>query len=152
MIHVVLFEPDIPQNTGNIARTCALTGARLHLIKPFGFVLNSKKVKRSGLDYWDKLDMEIHDCIEDYYSKYDCIDTYIVTTKGEKRYTDVKYKEEVALIFGSETKGLKTEIHDKFKNRRITIPMLKNEGLRSLNLSNSVAIVLYEVIRQNGFL
>ncbi len=148
MIHVVLFEPDIPQNTGNIARTCAVTGSMLHLIRPLGFSLDSKALKRAGLDYWDKLNIEIHNSFEDFLGKYK-LPVYPVTTKAKTRYTDVHYENDVALLFGSECSGLPEYIHDMFMDNRITIPMVEHDDIRSLNLSNSVAIVVYEIIRRN---
>ncbi len=147
MIHVVLFEPDIPQNTGNVARTCAVSGATLHLIRPLGFSLDSRALKRAGLDYWDKLNIEIHDSFEDFLDKYK-LPIYPVTTKAKKRYTDVDYEQDVALLFGSECSGLPEYIHKMFFHNRITIPMVEHEDIRSLNLSNSVAIVVYELIRR----
>ncbi len=151
MIHVVLFEPDIPQNTGNIARTCAVSGAMLHLIRPLGFSLDSRALKRAGLDYWDKLNIEIHDSFEDFLDNYQ-LPVYPVTTKANKKYTDVQYEEDIALLFGSECSGLPDDIHKQFYDNRITIPMIKHEEIRSLNLSNSVAIVVYEIIRKSGAL
>ncbi len=148
MIHVVLFEPDIPQNTGNIARTCAATGATLHLIRPLGFSLDSRALKRAGLDYWDKLNVEIHDSFEVFLDKYK-YPVYPVTTKAEKRYTDVEYEDDVTLLFGSECSGLPEYIHQMFFENRVTIPMVEHEDIRSLNLSNSVAIVVYELVRRN---
>ncbi len=146
MIHVILYEPDIPQNTGNIARTCAVSGSKLHLIRPLGFSLNDKLLKRAGLDYWDKLDIEIHDCFDDFLNKYN-VEIYPVTTKSDVKYTDMNYSKDVGLLFGSECSGLPSFIHEKYKENRITIPMKKHEEIRSLNLSNSVAIVVYELIR-----
>ncbi len=148
MIHVVLFEPDIPQNTGNIARTCAATGAILHLIRPLGFSLDSRALKRAGLDYWDKLNIEIHDSFEEFLDKYK-YPVYPVTTKAKQRYTDVEYEDDVTLLFGSECSGLPEHIHEMFFENRVTIPMVEHEDIRSLNLSNSVAIVVYELVRRN---
>lgn len=152
-INVVLVEPEIPQNTGNIARTCAATGAKLHLVRPLGFSLEDKYVKRAGLDYWDKLELEEHDSFEKFLEKYKPEENnmFFVTTKGKQVYSeDVYHKlEEVFVVFGKETKGLPEEILKKYIEKTIRIPMKPH--LRSLNLSNSVAIVVYEVLRQSEF-
>jgi len=149
MIHIVLVEPQIPQNTGNIARTCAAIGAALHLIKPLGFSLDSKYVKRAGLDYWDDLQLYIHDDIDELFEKYDKEQFFFASTKALKNYSDMDYPDESFLVFGKETKGLDEDILINNKDNCIRIPML--EGIRSLNLSNSAAIVAYEVLRQKGF-
>ncbi len=151
MIHIVLFEPEIPQNTGNVARTCAITGSKLHLIEPLGFSLNDKYLKRAGLDYWDLLDKEIHESFDDFLKKYSRANLFFLTTKAHKYYADIEYREESFLIFGKETAGLPAEIHEKFPEQRFKVPMIDNPHARSLNLSNSVNIVLYEALRQNGF-
>lgn len=151
MIHIVLFEPEIPQNTGNIARTCAITGAKLHLIEPLGFTINDKYLKRAGLDYWDLLDKEVHPNIDDFLNKYKDECLFFLTTKGEKKYSDIEYPEECFLIFGKETAGLPQEIHEKYREFRFKIPMINHPRARSLNLSNSVNIVLFEALRQNDF-
>lgn len=152
-LNVVLVEPEIPQNTGNIARTCAATGAKLHLVKPLGFSISDKYLKRAGLDYWDKLKIEEHNSLEDFLKKYSPEETnmFFVTTKGKQVYSQNIYKElnEIFVLFGKETKGLPEDILIKYINKTIRIPM--RENLRSLNLSNSVAIVAYEILRQNGF-
>lgn len=150
-LNIVMVEPEIPQNTGNIARTCAIIGAKLHLVYPLGFVIDDKKLKRSGLDYWDKLDIEIHENLEDYILKYGLNNTYLATTKAKNRYSDVKYdfNEDIFLMFGKETKGLPEDLIKDNMEKAIRIPMGK--GIRSLNLSNSVAIILYEVLRQMDF-
>lgn len=152
-IHIVLVEPEIPQNTGNIARTCAIIGAKLHLVKPLGFEISDKYLKRAGLDYWDKLDMEVHESFEEFLNKYNPENTnmYFVTTKGKHCYTEVDYPkfEEVFMLFGKETKGLPEDILKKYLSNTVRIPM--RENFRSLNLSNSVAIVAYEMLRQNEF-
>lgn len=152
-LNIVLVEPEIPQNTGNIARTCAAIGAKLHLVKPLGFDISEKQVKRAGLDYWDKLEIEEHDSLDAFLSKYS-IDTkgmYLVSTKATHVYSDVNYvdKNEVFLLFGKETKGLPEELLRENLNKTIRIPM--GYDIRSLNLSNSVAIVAYEVLRQCRF-
>ena len=152
-INVVMVEPEIPQNTGNIARTCAAIGAKLHLVKPLGFEITDKYLKRAGLDYWDKLEIEEHDSLEKFLEKYkpENHNMYFSTTKGQKCYSDVDYSkfDEVFVLFGKETKGLPEDLLKKYINNAIRIPM--RESLRSLNLSNSVAIVVYEILRQTNF-
>ena len=152
-INIVLVEPEIPQNTGNIARTCAIIGAKLHLVKPLGFEISDKYLKRAGLDYWDALEMEMHESFEDFLNKYNPENSnmFFVTTKGTHCYTDVEYSkfEEVFMLFGKETKGLPEDILKKYLENTIRIPM--RENFRSLNLSNSVAIVAYEMLRQDKF-
>ncbi len=151
-LNIVLVEPEIPQNTGNIARTCAAIGAKLHLVRPLGFEISDKYVKRAGLDYWDKLDIEEHNSLSDFLKKYPVNNNmFLVTTKGQHCYSDVNYSklDEVFLLFGKETKGLPEGLLKKHLENTIRIPM--RETLRSLNLSNSVAIVAYEVFRQNNF-
>lgn len=152
-LNVVLVEPEIPQNTGNIARTCAATGGKLHLVHPLGFRIDEKQVKRAGLDYWDKLDIEEHISFNKFLEKYPPEENnmFFVTTKGKQVYSEDMYKDldEVFLLFGKETKGLPEDILQKYIDKTIRIPM--KEHLRSLNLSNSVAIVVYEVLRQKSF-
>ncbi len=152
-LNIVLVEPEIPQNTGNIARTCAAIGARLHLVKPLGFEISDKYLKRAGLDYWDKLDIEEHESLDDFLNKYipEKNNMFFVTTKGKHCYSDVDYSklDNVFLLFGKETKGLPEDLLKKYIDNAIRIPMRKT--LRSLNLSNSVAIVAYEVLRQVNF-
>ena len=152
-LNIVLVEPEIPQNTGNIARTCAAIGAKLHLVKPLGFDISEKSVKRAGLDYWDKLEIEEHDNLQEFLNKYNPNKTnmYFVTTKGKEVYSEKDYtsKEEIYLLFGKETKGLPEDLIQANMENAIRIPM--RETLRSLNLSNSVAIVAYEVVRQHEF-
>lgn len=152
-INVVLVEPEIPQNTGNIARTCAATGGKLHLVHPLGFSIGEKEVKRAGLDYWDKVEIEEHESFEKFLEKYSPTshNMYFLTTKGKKVYSDVDYSkmDEVFIIFGKETKGLPEDILLKYFDHAVRIPM--RETLRSLNLSNSVAIVIYEILRQANF-
>jgi tRNA (cytidine/uridine-2'-O-)-methyltransferase len=150
-MNIVLFEPEIPQNTGNIARTCVVTGAKLHLIEPMGFRIDEKQVKRAGLDYWDLLDLEIHDDFKAFEKKYEGSPFYFMTTKSSKFYTDIKFEEDAFLIFGKESAGLPPKIHEKYNENRFKIPMIDNPKARSLNLSNSVGIVLYEALRQNSF-
>ena len=152
-INIVMVEPEIPQNTGNIARTCAAIGAKLHLVKPLGFDISDKYLKRAGLDYWDKLDIEEHESLNEFLQKYKPEENnmYYSTTKGQHCYSDVDYSgmDEVFILFGKETKGLPEDLLQKYITNTIRIPM--REHLRSLNLSNSVAIVVYEVLRQVGF-
>lgn len=152
-INIVMVEPEIPQNTGNIARTCAAIGAKLHLVKPLGFDISEKAVKRAGLDYWDKLEIEIHESFVEFLDKYKPEDNnmFFASTKAQSCYSDVDYRglDEVFILFGKETKGLPENVLKKYIDRTIRIPMLPT--LRSLNLSNSVAIIVYEVLRQNGF-
>ena len=152
-LNIVLVEPEIPQNTGNIARTCAAIGAKLHLVKPLGFDISEKSVKRAGLDYWDKLEIEEHENLQEFLNKYSTKtnNMYLVTTKGQHTYAEKDYtnKEEIFLLFGKETKGLPENLIQENMENAIRIPMLPT--LRSLNLSNAVAIVAYEVLRQCGF-
>ena len=152
-MHIVLVEPEIPQNTGNIARTCAAIGAKLHLVYPLGFNISEKQVKRAGLDYWDKLDIEEHKSLEAFLEKYKPEENnmFFATTKGKHVYSDPDYRDmdEVFILFGKETKGLPEDILQKYINQTIRIPM--RHTLRSLNLSNSVAIVAFEVLRQKDF-
>ena len=152
-INVVLVEPEIPQNTGNIARTCAALGAKLHLVYPLGFSISEKQVKRAGLDYWDKLEIEEHINFKSFLEKYKPEENnmYFVTTKGKHVYSEPNFSEmeEVFALFGKETKGLPEDILQKYIDKTIRIPM--REGLRSLNLSNSVAIVAYDIFRQGNF-
>ena len=148
ILNIVLFEPEIPQNTGNIARTCAATGARLHLVGPMGFKVTDKQVKRAGLDYWNDVSITYYDDIADFYSKNQG-EMYYLTTKSEKNYCDAKFSDGCYIIFGKETKGIDEAILVKNKETCLRIPMIGE--IRSLNLANSVAIVAYEVYRQNDF-
>ncbi|MBR2070618.1 MAG: tRNA (uridine(34)/cytosine(34)/5-carboxymethylaminomethyluridine(34)-2'-O)-methyltransferase TrmL [Clostridia bacterium] len=147
-INIVMVEPEIPQNTGNVARTCACTGASLHLVKPLGFEIDDKKMKRAGLDYWNSLDITYYDNLAQFLEmhKEDMDKMYFFTTKGQKRHSDVDYPDNAYLVFGKETKGLPEELlHDNYQNA-VRIPM--REQLRSLNLSNSICVAVYEVLRQ----
>ena len=152
-LNIVLVEPEIPQNTGNIARTCAAIGAKLHLVKPLGFEISDKYLKRAGLDYWDKLEIEEHESLNAFLSKYvpEENNMFFVTTKGKHCYSDVNYSnlDNIFLLFGKETKGLPENLLKKYIDNAIRIPMKKT--LRSLNLSNSVAILAYEILRQSNF-
>ena len=149
MLNIVLVEPEIPQNCGNIARTCAATGARLHIVKPMGFSIDDKKLKRAGLDYWDKLDITYYDGLADFFSKHWDKPIYYFTTKARSTYADVRYPDEVFLMFGKESAGLPEELLFSHPETAVRIPM--RDKLRSLNLSNSVAIAVYEVLRQSNF-
>ena len=149
MMHIVLVEPEIPQNTGNIARTCAATGSRLHLIKPLGFEISDKYLKRAGLDYWRLMTYEVHDSWDAFLAANPGAVLHFASTKSAKSYTDVRYGDGDFLVFGRETKGLPEELLRANYDRCIRIPMI--EEARSLNLSNSVAIVLYEALRQLSF-
>ena len=144
-INIVMVEPEIPQNTGNVARTCAATGARLHIVRPMGFNIDDKKLKRAGLDYWHYLDITYYDNLEDFFSKNDGAFFYF-TTKGRKAHSEVSYPDNCYLLFGKETKGLPEELLIKNPERCVRIPM--QGEIRSLNLSNSVAIAVYEALRQ----
>lgn len=148
-IHIVLVEPEIPQNTGNIARTCAVTGATLHLVQPLGFEVDDAKLKRAGLDYWHELNIEYHDSFAQLKEKYPTGRFFCATTKAKQSYTDVHYQEDDFFVFGKETKGLSPEILQAHVETQIRIPM--RPVTRSLNLSNSVAIVVYEALRQLDF-
>ena len=148
-INIVLYSPEIPQNTGNIARTCAATGARLHLIKPLGFEIDSAKLKRAGLDYWDKLDITYYENADEFFSLHADEAIYYFSTKAPRAYTDIDYGEDVYLMFGCETKGLPESLLQANPETTVRIPM--RNMLRSLNLSNSAAIAVYEVLRQHGF-
>ena len=149
MINIVLYSPEIPQNTGNISRTCAVVGARLHIIKPIGFEISDRTLKRAGLDYWDKLDVTYYESYDDFLSKNPNGEKFYFSAHGNKRHTDIAYPEEVYLIFGRESVGLARElVLENFENS-VRIPMRKT--LRCLNLSNSVAIAVYEVLRQGDF-
>jgi tRNA (cytidine/uridine-2'-O-)-methyltransferase len=149
-LNIVLYEPEIPQNTGNIARTCVLTNSKLHLIKPLGFSLDEKQLKRAGLDYWQYLDMELHESYDEFREKYKDGNFYCSTTKGSKFYTEVQYKEGDFIIFGRESSGLPDYIRNSNANNLIRVPMLET-STRSLNLSNTAAIIAYEAMRQIGF-
>ena len=149
MMHIVLVNPEIPQNTGNIARTCAATGAMLHLIKPLGFELSDKYLKRAGLDYWHMMTLEVHESWEDFLSKYPDARLHYATTKAPRDYCGAQFMDGDFLVFGRETKGLDEELLARNYEKCIRIPMIPEA--RSLNLSNSVAIVLYEALRQQGF-
>ncbi len=149
MLNIVLFEPEIPANTGNIGRTCVATGTRLHLIEPLGFRLDEKSLKRAGMDYWKDLDVTTYIDFEDFMEKNPDAKIYMATTKSEKTYTDVSYEDDCYIMFGKESAGIPEEILVQNKENCVRIPMIGE--IRSLNLGNSVAIVLYEVLRQQNF-
>ena len=149
MLNIVLHEPEIPANTGNIGRTCCATGTRLHLIGPLGFSLSEKALKRAGMDYWDKLDVTVYDDYNDFIERNPDAKVYYATTKAPNVYSDVSYEEDCYIMFGKEIAGIPEEILVNNQNNCVRIPM--NPEIRSLNLSNSVAIVLYEALRQNNF-
>ena len=148
-VNIVLVEPEIPQNTGNIARTCAATGAALHLVEPMGFRVDDAKLKRAGLDYWHLLDITYYSGLDDFFSRRPDAACYFFSTKAPRAYTDVSYPLPVYLFFGKETRGLPEDLLKANIDRAVRIPM--RDGLRSLNLSNSAAIAVYEVFRQHGF-
>lgn len=149
-LNIVLFEPEIPQNTGNIGRTCVLTNCKLHLIKPLGFSLDEKQVRRAGLDYWKEVDVEIHDSFDALKEKYKDGVFYFCTTKGKNYHSDAKYNKGDFLVFGKESAGLPDVVRESDPERCIRVPMI-NTTTRSLNLSNTVAIITYEALRQIEF-
>ncbi len=149
MINVVLVEPEIPQNTGNIARTCACTGSRLHLIRPFGFEISDRTLKRAGLDYWDKVEVFYYDNLDEFFEKNKGGQFFYLSTKAKRNYTEVELPDGCFLIFGKETKGLPEPLIFGNMDCALRIPM--GESLRSLNLANSVAIVLYDALRRLNF-
>lgn len=149
MLNIVLLEPEIPQNTGNIARTCAALGATLHMIRPFGFEIDNAKLKRAGMDYWFHLDIRYYDNLDEFWAKNEGCEFYLFTKKAKNTYTDITYGENPYLFFGRESEGLPEWLIDKYSERALRIPM--REGLRSLNQSNSVAIAAYECMRQSNF-
>ena len=152
MFNIVLFEPQIPQNTGNIARTCAVTGSALHLIRPYGFSISERQLKRAGLDYWSSLKLAEYSGFEEFLTEANPGMLYPVSTKGTAAYSDFSYKDEDFFLFGSETSGLPERIHEAYPDSRIRIPMLDTKEARCLNLSSSAAVVLYEALRQCGYL
>ena len=152
-LNIVLVEPEIPQNTGNIVRTCAATGAKLHLVEPLGFQISDRYLKRAGLDYWDKLEIEKHISFAEFLNKYDPTQTnmFFITSKGTHRYDEPKYEkmDEIFVLYGKETKGLPEDIMKKYIEKTMRIPMI--DGIRCLNLSNAVSILAYEVLRHTNF-
>jgi len=148
-INIILLEPEIPQNTGAVARTCACTGSTLHLIEPFGFDISESAVKRAGLDYWHLVNLKVYKNIEQYFDLNGDKKLYFASTKAPHSYTEASYDEDVSIMFGKETKGLPETLLEKYYDSCIRIPMLTEA--RSLNLSNSVAVIIYEALRQNNF-
>lgn len=146
--NIVMYQPEIPQNTGNIARTCVLTNSKLHLIKPLGFKLDEKHLRRAGLDYWNELELEVHESYDEFISKYGQNKIYLASTHGGNQYDKVSYKEGDFIMFGMESSGVPEDVHNSHKN--IKVPMIKS-STRSLNLSNTVAIIVFEGLRQIGF-
>ena len=150
-IHIVLVEPEIPPNTGNIARTAAATGSVLHLVKPLGFSLDEKSLRRAGLDYWPYVTLEVHESLGDFLTEYEGRRMWLATTKGDKIYTEADFCDEDMIIFGKETAGLPKDFIESRKEWAIRIPMSEDTRLRSFNLSNAANIVLFEALRQLGF-
>ena len=148
-MNIVLYEPEIPANTGNIGRTCVATGTRLHLIEPLGFKLNEKALKRAGLDYWDKLDVTVYSDFQDFLDRNPGAKIYMATTKAPNVYTEASYEPDCYIMFGPESRGIPEDILVNHQETCVRIPMWGD--IRSLNLSNSVSIILYEALRQNGF-
>ena len=149
MINIVLVEPETPMNTGNIARTCAATRSRLHLVKPLGFDISDKAVKRAGLDYWHMVDIHVYENLDDFFRRNPHPDLWLATTKAPRDYTQARFEPDCWLMFGKETAGLPEELRTRYYDRCIRIPM--RSDARSLNLANSVAILTYEALRQQGF-
>ena len=150
MLHVVLVEPEIPMNTGNIARTCACTGAHLHLIRPLGFDISERAVRRAGLDYWHLVDISVYDSLDDFFTRHpEATDIWLATTKAPQSYCEASFRDGCWLFFGKETAGLPLAFRERHRERCIRLPM--RSDARSLNLANSVAILVYEALRQTGF-
>ena len=150
-INIVFVNPEIPPNTGNIARTCAATGTKLHLVKPLGFNIDDKSVKRAGLDYWPYVDLEVHESLDDFMAKYGNERLWLATTKGASIYTEVEYQDGDFILFGRETAGLPKEFVEAHPGKGVRIPMSADTRTRSFNLSNSANIILFEALRQLGF-
>lgn len=150
-LHIVFVEPEIPGNTGNIARTCAATGAHLHLVKPLGFDIDEKAVRRAGLDYWPYVNLSVYESLDEFLEKNANRRMFLATTKGSQRYTDVEYRDDDMILFGRETAGLPCDFITQNSSMAIRIPMSKETRLRSLNLANSANIVLFEALRQLDF-
>lgn len=149
MLNIVLVEPEIPMNTGNIARTCAATGSALHLVRPLGFDISDKAVKRAGLDYWSLVDLHVYESLDDFFARHPDPDLWLTTTRARLRYCDAPYRDGCWLFFGKETAGLPLDLRERFRERCIRLPMI--DEARSLNLSNTVAVCVYEALRQNHF-
>ena len=151
MLHIVLVEPEIPPNTGNIARTCAATSTKLHLVKPLGFSIDDKSLERAGLDYWPYVDLEVHENLDAFLQAYEGHRMFLATTKGAKRFTEHAYQDEDMFLFGRETRGLPRPFIEAHKDMAIRIPMSEDTRLRSFNLANSANIILFEALRQLDF-
>ena len=149
MLNIVLVEPEIPMNTGNIARTCAATRSRLHLVKPLGFDISDRAVKRAGLDYWHMVDIHVYEDLDDFFAKNPDIDLWLATTKAPRDYSQAAFAPDCWLMFGKETAGLPLSLRERYYDRCVRIPMCADA--RSLNLANSVAVLTYEALRQQGF-
>lgn len=149
MLNIVLHEPEIPQNCGNIARTCAATGSRLHLIKPLGFDISEKAVRRAGLDYWHMVDVQVYENLEDFFARNQVNELWCLSTKAPRGYTQARFSDGCYLLFGKETKGLPEDFLEQHHDQTVRIPMVSDA--RSLNLSNAVAITVYEALRQLDF-
>jgi len=149
--HIVMVEPEIPPNTGNVARSCAITGSVLHLVEPLGFSIDDKSLRRAGLDYWPYVDVETHSSLAAFMEKYGDRRMHLATTKGTKLYTEADFRDEDMILFGRETAGLPRDFIKENIEKTIRIPMSRETRLRSLNLSNSVSIILFEALRQQGF-
>ncbi len=149
MLNIVLVEPEIPQNTGNIARTCAATHSRLHLVKPLGFDISDRAVRRAGLDYWPMVDLQVYDSLDHFFAVHPEPDLWLATTKAPRDYAQAQFREDCWLMFGKETAGLPEDLRLRWSHRCIRIPM--RPDARSLNLANSVAVLTYEALRQQGF-
>jgi tRNA (cytidine/uridine-2'-O-)-methyltransferase len=149
--NIVLVEPEIPPNTGNIARTCAATGTRLHLVRPLGFEVSDSTVRRAGLDYWPLVQLKIYGSLDEFMVLNDGSPMYFISTKGIKRHDETRYEDGAMFLFGKETAGLGDELLERHRDRTVRIPMLPEKRLRSLNLANSVAVILYEALRQRGY-
>lgn len=150
-IHIVLVEPEIPPNTGNIARSVAATDSVLHLVKPLGFKLDEKSLRRAGLDYWPYVTLEVHECLDDFLAEYEGKRMWLATTKGDKIYTEATFRDEDMILFGKETAGLPKDLIESKKEWSVRIPMSEDTRLRSFNLSNAANIILFEALRQLGF-
>lgn len=151
MLNIVLIEPEIPANTGNIGRTCLITGAVLHLVKPFGFSIDDKAIKRAGMDYWSSIDLKIYDSTAHFLTEHGNKRLIMATTKTNRLYSEISYQPGDYLIFGPESRGISADLLKKYEQTNVTIPMKSHPLARSLNLSNAVAVVAYEALRQNNF-
>ena len=149
MLHIVLVEPEIPQNCGNVARTCAATGSALHLVRPLGFDMSDKAVKRAGLDYWSLVDLHVYESLDDFFARHPDPDLWLTTTKAPRSYQEARFTADSWLFFGKETAGLPLALRERYRDRCVRLPMVSEA--RSLNLSNTVAVCVYEALRQNGF-